>query len=350
MIDNKKIKKLEKVNKTSTVRFKKSQLKPPRAQTGVISRPSRTYDESDVYMLESDIVFGMKDEEIVVDVSQLNHFKFITSVEIRKDLTEKMVTLLMEQKQNPAPTSWQTLANDFEKSENPLLKEWTETFQSFGGKYESFLKDFEGLKKENNLQKKLFLYKMRQQSAAKRVYMLSTYPSFEMRYRMKKDEVKCTELCFNETMLKEAGYTLENFTSTVLSEGLPQFFTQNSTGAATNLKGIMENFLVNETELPEQETELLMKTGYRKKVVMQTLILVELSETDLILSIIFSMKSKSLPFGSCEKQPYAPEFLEILKSNDKEKEYLFNTYYGENFQGFHSNTEKVCKIREIDDL
>lgn len=64
---------------------------------------------------------------------------------------------------------------------------------------------------------------MRQQSAAKRVYMLSTYPSFEMRYRMKKDEVKCTELCFNETMLKEAGYTLENFTSTVLSEGLPQY-------------------------------------------------------------------------------------------------------------------------------
>jgi len=72
------------------------------------------------------------------------------------------------------------------------------------------------------MQKKLFLYKMRQQSAAKRLYILSTYPAFEMRYRMKKDEIKLTELCINETFLKEVGYSLETFTSTVLVEGLPQ--------------------------------------------------------------------------------------------------------------------------------
>ena len=72
------------------------------------------------------------------------------------------------------------------------------------------------------MQKKLNLYKMRQQAAFSRLNVLSSYPAFEMRYRMKKDEIKCTELCFNETFLKEAGYNLEHFTSAVLTEGLPQ--------------------------------------------------------------------------------------------------------------------------------
>jgi len=40
--------------------------------------------------------------------------------------------------------------------------------------------------------------------------------------------------------------------------------------------------------------------------------------------------------------------LEELKNIDKEKEYLLNTYYGEKFQGLYSNTDKVCKIRELE--
>jgi len=72
------------------------------------------------------------------------------------------------------------------------------------------------------MQKKMALYKMRHQAAAKRLYILTTFPALEMRYRMKKDGVKLSELCINETFLKEVGYTIQNFTSTVLNEGLPQ--------------------------------------------------------------------------------------------------------------------------------
>jgi len=346
-MESKKIKKLEKVNRNSSVRFKKTLLKPSRAPTGQIDRPPRLDDESEVHLLESDLFFGVKGEEVFFDISMLNQFKYITSVEVRKDLSEKVVTVLLESKQLYPKSSWSNFSNELDKKEGSSLKEWAASLRVFGSRYEAFLKEFEALRKENNMQKKLFLYKMRQQSAAKRLYILSTYPAFEMRYRMKKDEIKLTELCINETFLKEVGYSLETFTSTVLVEGLPQFFPRKPLAELNTIRSFMDNYMVNDNETPEIDGELYMKTGYRKKVTLQTLTLVELSDSDLILSFVIFLKTKSLPFGSYEKQPYAPEFLEILKEQDKEKEYLFNTYYGENVQGLHSNTEKVCKIKEI---
>jgi len=170
----------------------------------------------------------------------------------------------------------------------------------------------------------------------------------EIRFRMKKEDIKCTELCLNETFLREAGFTLENFTSNVLTEGLPQFFPPGPRKQGMNaLRSFLEHFGESDIESPEQEGELLMKTGYRKKITFRTLSLVELSESDMILSLIVYINTKSLPFGSYQKEPYSANFLEILKEQDKEKEYLFNTYYGEKFQGLHSNTEKVCKIKEL---
>jgi len=289
----------------------------------------------------------VKDDQLSFDISMLNTFKYITSVEVRKDLNEKVVTLLLESKPNQQISSWHTVAEDLEANESPEVRGWSDSLRKFGTRYEGFMKEFEALKRENDLQKRMFFYKMRQQAASKRLYILSTFPAFEIRYRMKKDEIKCSELCYNETFLKEIGYTLENFTSTVLSEGLPKFLVSGSLVEKEIVKGIWENYLVNEAESPEQETEILMKTGYRKKVIMQTLTLVELSENELILSYIVYLKKKGLPFGSYQKEPYSPEFLDILKENDKQKEYLFQTYYNEKFQGLHSNTEKVCKIKEM---
>jgi len=141
---------------------------------------------------------------------------------------------------------------------------------------------------------------------------------------------------------------MENFTNTVLTEGIPQFFPPRPIDPTRGtVKTFMEYYMVNETETAPMEGELLMKTGYRKKTIMQTLELVEISEGDLILSFIFYVKEKSLPYGSYQTQPLSEEFLEGLKNNDKEKEYLFKNYYGENLQGFHSNTDKVCKIKEL---
>jgi len=292
--------------------------------------------------------FGIKNDEIFFDISMINMFKYITSVEVRKDVSEKLVTVLLESKQTFPQEQAKNIVKDFEHNQSPGVQSWVESLRVFDQKYHSFLEEFEALKKETNMQKKFMLYKMRQQVSAKRLYLLSTYPAFEMRYRMRGDQVKLTELCLNETFLKEMGYTMQNFSSTVLSEGLPQFFPVAPLPHVTNsVKRFMENYMVNESEVEEHEVELFMKTGYKKKVTVQTMTLVELSEGDLILSYVVYMKTKSLPFGSYQKLPYAPDFLEILKERDNEKEYLFSTYYGENIQGLHSNTEKVCKIKEI---
>jgi len=114
------------------------------------------------------------------------------------------------------------------------------------------------------------LYKMRQQVAAKRLYLLSTYPAFELRYRMRADQVKLTELCLNETFLKEMGYTMQNFSSTVLSEGLPQFFAVAPLPHVMNsMKLFLENYMVNESEVAEHECELFMKTGYVRLIFMK---------------------------------------------------------------------------------
>jgi len=73
------------------------------------------------------------------------------------------------------------------------------------------------------MEQRVALFKMKQQSAQRRLFLLSSYPAFELRYRLKKDEVKLTELCLNETFLREIGYTVDNFTNTVLTEGIPQY-------------------------------------------------------------------------------------------------------------------------------
>jgi len=347
-MESKKIKKIQKVNKSSIARFKKSNIRPARAQVGLIKKPPRLFDESEVFVLESDLFFGMKDNQIFFDISMMNLFKYITSVEVRKDMTEKFVTLLLEPKPQYPTTSWRTVVDNFEKISSPSVQEWKESLKAFGSKYESFMADFEGLKKETDMQKKMALYKMRHQAAAKRLYILTTFPALEMRYRMKKDGVKLSELCINETFLKEVGYTIQNFTSTVLNEGLPQFFPRKALSRAIGaVKAFMEQYMVNDVEEPAHPAELLMKTGYRKKVVLQTVELVEISDGDLIMSFVLYIKEKSLPYGSYQIQPFSQDFLEGLQNNDKEKEYLYKTYYGENFQGFHSNTDKVCKIKEL---
>jgi len=106
--------------------------------------------------------------------------------------------------------------------------------------------------------------------------------------------------------------------------------------------------MVHDFQAPEQETDFLMKTGYVKRVSYETHMLVEISEEDVILSIIFVIKTKSLPIKTYPQENYSPVFLEQLKNVDKDKEYLLNIYYGEKFQGLFSNTDKVCKIRDLE--
>ena len=53
MVENKKIKKLEKINRNSAMRFKKANLKPLRAQPRTVDKPPRLFDVDDVYLLES---------------------------------------------------------------------------------------------------------------------------------------------------------------------------------------------------------------------------------------------------------------------------------------------------------
>jgi len=50
--------------------------------------------------------FGVKDDQIHFDLSMLNTFKYITSVEVRKDLSEKIVTILLEPKLQFPVSSW----------------------------------------------------------------------------------------------------------------------------------------------------------------------------------------------------------------------------------------------------
>jgi len=52
MNESKKIKKLEKVNKSTTARFKKENSRPSRARTETLCRPPRAFDESEVYLIE----------------------------------------------------------------------------------------------------------------------------------------------------------------------------------------------------------------------------------------------------------------------------------------------------------
>ena len=82
----------------------------------------------------------------------LNIFKHITSVEVRKDLSEKIVTFKLEPQSCPAVTSWwvlpfsgfdmfsrQTVLEDLEKKETPAVKKWAESIQKFGPQYQNFI-------------------------------------------------------------------------------------------------------------------------------------------------------------------------------------------------------------------
>jgi len=347
-MESKTIKKMTRVNKSTVARFKKSNARPDRARVGTVHKPSRLFAENEVLVMESDCFFGVNNQEVYFDLSMVNMFKYITSVEVNKDLPEKLVTLLLESKPDFELTSWRTVSEDLDAMDNEKVKDWNESIKIFGNKYEGFLQEFQRLKKETDIAKRMAMFQMKQRSAYRRFQVLSTYPAFELRYRMREGQVKLTELCLNETFIKEVGYTLENFTSTVLTEGIPQFFAKSEVSRSVGAcKAFMEHYMVNDTELPAHPAELYMKTGYRKKVTLQSLELVEIADGDLILSFILYIKEKSLPYGSYSKEPYAPEFMKILQEHDQEKEYMFNHYYGENYKGLHSNTDKVCKIKEL---
>lgn len=169
-----------------------------------------------------------------------------------------------------------------------------------------------------------------------------------MRFRMKEGTLGIAELCMNETFIREAGYTLDNFPTIILNEGIPQFFPEDSRALINSMKTVMDNFLLNPISIPEQETEFLMKAGYKKKIAFETHVLIETSEDDVVISLILAITKKSIPSEIYEKKEYSEEFLETLKEFDKEKEYLLNIYYGEKFQGVYSNTEKVCKIKDLE--
>lgn len=345
MEESKKIKKLEKVNKGPAFKLKKATIKPRRAQAILVHKPCKLFLPNSLFLMNSDLFFSLKDNKIHFDFSMLNQFKYITSVGIRKDLEEKIVTVLLEHDPNIQSSSWQEIAKQMEDIGK---KDWAESITIFGEQCTNFFQTYSKIRKTINLQQKMTLMQIAQQTASKRLFWYSTYPCFELRFRLKESDLKISDMCFNETFIREAGYTLENFPSIVLTEGIPQFFPSDSPALLNSLKLVMENFLTSDFCIYEQETDFLMKAGYLKKIAYETHMLVEISEEDVILSLIFVVKKKSLPTSTYTKENYLPAFLEELKNIDKEKEYLLNTYYGEKFQGLYSNTDKVCKIRELE--
>jgi len=143
-----------------------------------------------------------------------------------------------------------------------------------------------------NMQQKMILAQSAKESITKRIQLFSTYAAIEMRFRMKDGIIGIGELCMNETFIREAGYTLDNFPTIVLNEGIPQFFPENSKALLNSLKTAMDNFLTSPVSLPEQETDFLMKAGYKKKVAFETHVLVEMTEEDVVVSLILAITKK----------------------------------------------------------
>jgi len=150
-------------------------------------------------------------------------------------------------------------------------------------------------------------------------------------------------MCFNETFVREAGYTLENFPNIVLGEGIPQFFHYDDSAHLQNWQNFLDSaFVADYQELPEITTDLLMKSGYRKKVQAQSFVMKEYQDDDIIIGFFTIIKMKSIPQGSYKKVEYSEEFFSQLEERDKEKEYMLNTYYNDDYKGLFSNRDKVC--------
>lgn len=112
MLETKKIKKLEKVSKYNASQIKKSGLSTRRAEVQSLLKPPIFNLPVAMYVTTSDIFLGIKGKEVQFDFSLLNHFKFITSVGIRQDLEEKIVTVLLEPKTNIERLSLGSLSNE----------------------------------------------------------------------------------------------------------------------------------------------------------------------------------------------------------------------------------------------
>lgn len=61
-----------------------------------------------------------------------------------------------------------------------------------------------------------------EETEKKKNQLLEFFPCFYIKFRFESSHIHITEISLNELLLKELGYTLDTFVTTVFQEGLPQ--------------------------------------------------------------------------------------------------------------------------------
>lgn len=72
-------------------------------------------------------------------------------------------------------------------------------------------------------QRKRFFINVTDQTEKQRKELLETYPCFELKFRLRNHQNQLKEVRFTESFVDATGYSVEEFASLILQEGVPQY-------------------------------------------------------------------------------------------------------------------------------
>lgn len=323
--------------------------KEARCAFDVIPHPLKFTGFPELYRLYADVILMEQNNNLTFESSLFNHFKLYKQAQIVNYATQKAIKFKMEN-QNVPTVDWRRLLDKLSTSNS--LQQWINPVKNYCERYESLIQKFqEGFTEERIIAMEESNTKMENI----RQTLMKTYPCIEFKSMLKDGQINVSEMSFSEKYCSELGFTLDEFSSVVFEEGLPQISPLTGSGASSFAKLRLEKYLTFDQDgyqTPEFETYFIMKGGYMKKVKLKVLYhpCYEKGVPGfVIIGVVVAHQRPAYIAPHLQGLKLNTEFVDYMTNKEQEANQFLTAYYGEELEPKYSNLPKTCTIREIGD-
>lgn len=333
-------------------RIVKDTKKSLRCRFTEIPPPAKYVYSSTVYSIFGDIPCTFYKGEIATEISLYNETKNFKDIAVNKVNEQTIVTLKPTLKTDKYVPDWTELTNILSQTEDEKMNEWAKNIKSFCHTYSKVMQR-QSRKKMKSGPRKQFFYHVTDETNSQSTRLFENFPCIKLRYRIKNHQNQLKEILLNERFVKEMGYSIDNFVTTVLQEGFPQLLPYENPLGPVVLKALIKNYFTigdNGYQVDELACPLLMRNNLAKNMKFKSYFLMNYEDSVFGMDIIFAITAADEPYVMPKvklNQELNNEFINLMSSQEGEIDYFVSNFYDQSIKRNYTNFHKTCMLKEI---
>lgn len=329
--------------------------KEPRCDYQLIPYPSKFLSPARLYRLYADLILMEKDDTLVSGASLYNNFKIYKNAQMYESMNQKLVRVKIENRDIPV-MDWRAVTEKLGRSDSKELKNWTQVIREYCERYENVVKKMQKDQDEMTNNKQVQLVERNKKLEQFRQNIMKTYPYAESKVQFINGQMQITEMSFSEKYLAELGFTIDEFTSTVFQEGMPEILSLSSHAGTSIAKLRLEKYMAHDQDgyqTPDFDSNLVMKNGSLKKIKYRVYYYTcfEKGVPGFVLIGAIVGKEKALIKNTNQGNQTVKinsDFVDFMCGREQERDNFLASYYDKRAEKKYLDTYKTCKVKEIE--